>query len=184
MSRLDWKRGRFHTDYEVNEIAHGLRGYQGSQIQASIEYWRFDRQNSEMDDIFDEGVGAGKVYRPSVILPALHVTHNEGGSVDGDTGFYFNDDLYVTMSYTQFTRTGLTEADIRAVRYLKDRVLYDEKVFRVTQVNVLGQIKARDIIISIEGTQVKPDEMANDPQFAEYAIQPFGYQPEHDSPDN
>jgi hypothetical protein len=58
--------------------------------------------------------------------------------------------------------------DLNTQNYLKDRFVYDTKVFRVTSVQVLGQIKQKDIIVSIDATQVKPDEMVNDLQFAQY----------------
>jgi hypothetical protein len=37
-------------------------------------------------------------------------------------------------------------------------------------VQVLGQIQQRDIIVAIDATQVKPDELVNDIQFAQYAV--------------
>lgn len=168
MGRLDWKRGRFNSDFETQEIHHGLRGYQNSQAGDHVLYWRFDFENSEIDDIYDEGFGEGKVYRPPVDLQVLHATHDEGGNQNTDMGFYFNDNLYVSASYDQLYRTGLTFQDVDHQTYLKDRVLYDGRVFRVTQMSILGQIRNRDTIVSIEGTQVKPDELVNDPQFFDF----------------
>lgn len=173
MGRLDWKKGRFDQRYEVAQIEGALRGYQGSQIEDSVDYWRFDRANSQMDDVYNEGYGTGLVFHPSVNVPALHVTHNEGGRTGQLEGFYFNDDLYVTTSYDMFTRTGLTNADVQHQKYLKDRIIYDGIVFRVNSIQILGQVDRRDVIVSIEGTQVKPDELSNDPQFAAYAVQPY-----------
>lgn len=167
MGRLDWKRGRFNQDFEVGEIALGLRGYQSSQIEAEILYFRFDADASVMDDIYDEGDGVGRVYRPGVVLPVLHAAHDEGENQDTDTGFYFNDNIYITASFDQMFRSGLTFMDIQHETYLKDRLLYDQKVFRVTQIHVLGQIEQRDNIVSIEATQVKDDELINDTQFLE-----------------
>lgn len=172
MGRLDWKQGRFDNKYEVAGIENALRGFQGSQIEDSVDYFRFDRTNSQMDDVYNEGYGTGLVFHPSVNIPALHVTHNEGGRTSQEEGFYWNDDLYVTTSYDIFTRTGLTNADVHHERYLKDRILYDNLIFRVNSIQILGQVDRRDVIVSIEATQVKPDEMSNDPQFAAYAVQP------------
>ena len=175
MARLDWKRGRFDTDYEVGQIEGAVRGYQGSQVRDSVGYFRFDRADSQVGDIYDEGYGAGLVFRPSVDLPALHVTHTEGGQQNGEnnSGFYFSDTIYVTTSYDIFTRTGMTQADVHHERYLKDRVSYDGLLFRVESINILGQVDQRDTIVSFEGTQIKPDELSNEPEFAQYAIQPY-----------
>jgi len=168
MGRLDWKRGRFDSDFETAEIHRGLRGHQASQVGDQVDYYRFDFANSQMDDLYDEGAGLGKVYHPPVVLPCLHVTHDEGDNQDTDTGFYFNDNLYITAAFDQVYRTGLTLMDIEHQRFLKDRLVYDGRVFRVTQIHILGQIQTRDIVVSIEATQVKPDEMVNDPQFGAY----------------
>lgn len=168
MGRLDWKRGRFDTDFETEEIHRGLRGHQSAQVGDEVAYYRFNREGSGMDDLYDEGEGLGRVFRPPVDLPVLHVTHDEGDNQDTDTGFYFNDNIYISASYDQVYRTGLSLADIEHHRYLKDRVVYDGRVFRVTQIHILGQIQGRDVIVSIEGTQVKPDEMVSDPQFSNF----------------
>lgn len=169
MSRLDWKRGRFDSDFETQEIHRGLRGYQNAQAGDEIAYYRFDRANSEMDDVYDEGFGEGKVYHPPVDLQVLHVTHDEGENQDTDKGFYFNDSLYITASFDQLYRAGLTFQDIQHDGYLKDRIQYDGRIFRVQQIHILGQIEKRDIVVSIEATQVKPDELVNDPMFAEFS---------------
>ena len=174
MGRLDWKRGRFNADFETNQINGGLRGYQNTQAGDQIDYYRFSHVLSEMNDVYDEGDGAGKVYRPPVTVPVLHVNHNEGPNEDLDTGFYFNDDLYITASFDQLFRTGLVFQDIRTNKYLKDRIVYDTRVFRVTDMNIVGQIDERDIIVGIQASQVKPDELVNDPQFADFlAEEPF-----------
>ncbi len=169
MSRLDWKRGRFTSDkYETQEFNRALRGYQSTQVYDALKYFRFERSLSEMNDIFDEGEGAGRVYRPAVVVPVLHVNHTEGRNQDLATGFYVNDDIYVTASFDQLYRTGLSFQDIEHEIYLKDRFIYDRKLWRITAIHILGQVmRGRDIIISIEGTQVKASEIVNDPQFAE-----------------
>lgn len=170
MGRLDWKRGRFRSDtYETQEIHRALRGFQNTEVYDEISYYRFARPTSQMHDVYDEGTGGGKVYHPPVVIPCLHVTHNEGGNADTDSGFYYNDDIYVSASFDQIYRTGLVLADVQHNRYLKDRLAYNGKLFRVSQMHVLGQISAgRDIVVSMEGTQVKPDELVNDPQFLDF----------------
>jgi hypothetical protein len=166
MSRLDWKEGgRFDRKREQQQIDAALRGYQNAEIEDSISYYRYWAEESEMHAVYDEPTGTGLAFHPPVEIPVLHATHNEGGNQDTETGFYFVDDLYATMSYSQFLRTGLTEADVRSQNYLKDRVVYDGKAFRVTQIHVTGQISSTDFMVSLEGAQLKPDEYILDPQF-------------------
>ena len=138
---------------------------QNSAIEDEISYYRYWPEHSQEHPVYDEPDGTGLAFHPPVDVPVLHATHNEGPNQDTETGFYFVDDLYATMSFSQFTRTGLTEADIKHQDYLRDRVLYDGKLFRVTQIHVTGQISQTDFVLSLEGSQVKPDEYLLDPQF-------------------
>jgi len=168
MSRLDWKRGRFSVDFEQNEINSGLRGRQG-ETGDSVDWYRFDSEASVMDDIYDEGTGTGKAYRGPFVVPMLHVVREEGSNENTDTGTYWNDSVHATASFDQLRRAGFTFLDLDHQNYLKDRFVYDDRVFRVTRLEVLGQIKKRDVIVSIDATQVKGDELTNDAQFKRWS---------------
>lgn len=168
MARLDWKRGRFSPDLEVNEINNALRGYQDGYGDF-VDYFRFMLETSEMDDVYDEGHGVGRSYNGPIPLPSIQVIHTEGPQANTEGGFYYRDGISVTVSYAAFRRAGFPDADVNAADYLKDRLVYDNKVFRVTNVAVLGQLQRRDVIVSFEGAHVKPDELVNDLQFAKYS---------------
>ena len=172
MSRTDWKRGRFSVGFEDRAIAAGLRGWQSSTGDF-LDYWRFERDESSSDPVYDEGTGGGKVYLGPIQLPCLHVVHTQGSGLAGETmGFYSTDTLAATLSFVQFERTGLAIPDLRNERYLRDRATYDEKVFRITRISILGQIQRADLIIGLEGLQVNADELADDAQFQPYAVDP------------
>jgi hypothetical protein len=170
MSRVGWKGGRFSVDWETSEIYKGLRDWQrwtGDQIY----YFRFAYDQSSNDPVYGEADSdKGRVYFGPNIIPALHVIHTEGQNDNSEDGFYYNDTAHVTLSFDQIKKMGLNRIDLNTQNYLKDRFVYDTKVFRVTRVEVMGQIQQRDIIVSIDATQVKPDEMVNDLQFAQYVI--------------
>lgn len=168
MSRMDWKRGRFSVEFETNEIDSALEGRQ-DEIGDTVEYYRFSKELSETHDIYDEGSGEGRVFTGPFPLPCLHVTREEGRNQDLTEGFYVNDDIHVTASFDQVRKVGLSEVDIHTQNYLRDRFVYDERVWRVMQIKVLGQIQRRDFIVSIQATQVKPDELINDTQFKKYS---------------
>lgn len=170
MARVGWKGGRFSVDWETSEIYKGLRDWQrwtGDQVY----YYRFAYDQSSVDPVYGEVAGPlGRIYFGPNLIPALHVVHFEGENDNTVDGFYYNDRAHITLSFDQLKRTGLDRMDLNTQNYLKDRFVYDTKVFRVTNVQVLGQIQQRDIIVAIDATQVKPDEMVNDIQFAQYAI--------------
>jgi hypothetical protein len=169
MGRIGWKGGRFSVDFETSEIYRGLRDWQrwtGDQIY----YYRFAYDQSTKDPTYGEATGPlGRVYFGPNNIPALHVIHVEGENENTEYGFYSNDRAHVTLSFDQLKRLGMNKMDLNTANYLKDRFVYDTKVFRVTSVQITGQIQQKDIIISIEATQVKPSELVNDVQFAQYA---------------
>jgi hypothetical protein len=57
------------------------------------------------------------------------------------------DNLSITASFDALRKMGFTDQDIDHQKYLTDRIVYDDEVFRVTSVSVLGQIQNRDIIV-------------------------------------
>lgn len=171
MSRLDWKRGRFSMDLETNEIEGALRGRQ-DQTGDEVHYYRFLEADSEMDDLYDEGSGAGRVFAGPIPVPVMHATHEEGPAEQRREGFYYNDNLHVTAGYVMLRRIGLTDMDINTQSYLKDRIVYDGRVFRVLKIEVLGQIQRRDVIVSLDATQMRADEFTGDPQFDSFATSP------------
>lgn len=169
MGRADFKRGRFGIGLETRSIEQGLRGWQALTGDL-VDYWRFVRQEATTDPVYDEGSGAGKVYSGPIALPCLHVVHLQGGDMAGGTvGFYSSDTLTVTVAFRQFQRTGMYLADVRDEMYLRDRMTYDRKVFRLTRITALGQIQRADLILQIEGAQVNADELVDDAQFGAWA---------------
>jgi hypothetical protein len=169
MSRIGWKGGRFSVDYETQEIYKGLRDWQrwtGDQA----EYFRFAYDQSNKDPVYGEATGpAGRVYFGPLLIPALHVVHTESAVEEMPEGFTYHDKVHVTCSFDMLKRTGLELMDIETQNYLKDRIIYDGKVFRVYNVQILGQIQQKDIIVTFDGTQLRPEDMMNDRQFARYA---------------
>jgi hypothetical protein len=171
VSRADWKRGRFSAEVETQQIAEGLRGYQ-SGFGDQVLYYRFDFSRSVKHSVYDEAVSVGRVFKGPVEVPALHVVHGFGPDTLDDNGFYTNDELKVTCSFQQLSRVGLTHADLRNGQYLRDRIAYDGKLFRVLEMDIAGQIVRSDTVSTIRAMQLKPDEIEDDAMFGQYAVDP------------
>jgi hypothetical protein len=169
MARIDTKHGRQNNDQATDKILQAMRGYAENNGDW-ITYYRFNDAATVMDPVYDEAIGQGLVYSPPVRVQCVHVIHVEGGNENGDKGFYYNDDLDATIAFDLFLEAGMTMADIQTGNYDVDRLLYDRKLFRVTQLSVEGQIQERDIIIGLSATQLKPDELVNDVQFAAWSL--------------
>jgi hypothetical protein len=167
MSRLDFKKGRFNSDFETDRIFTAMEGWRRSYGDV-IRYYRYDASASQMDPVYDEAVGTGRAYFAPIAVPCQHVEHAQGANEYGEYGMYYNDSLTAFVSFTAFTGVGLTYSDIETGNYLDDRVLYDRKVFRITQLMTQGQIQQRDILVLLRGSQMKPDELVDDPEFANW----------------
>lgn len=165
---MDYKRGRFNPDKETDSILQALQGFQ--EVDGDwADYYRFDPVRSEMDEVYDEPTGNGLVYQDPVRLQCIHVEHVEGANEDSENGFYYNDDAALIVAFDRMLQAGMDYADVVTGNYIKDRLVYDRKVFRVRQISIRGQMQRRDIIVAISATQVKPDELVWDVQFANWA---------------
>lgn len=170
--RADWKRGRFGINAETTFIHRALRGWQ-NRTGDSVTYFRFQRAESDMHDVYDEATGAGRVFYGRWQVPALHVTHVESGNTDPrDSGLYITDTLRVVLEYDQLVKFGLTEMDIKHGTFQRDRIAYDNTLYAVQRVNILGQIRRRDVVVVIEAQQIRNDELVNDPMFNQYLSDP------------
>lgn len=169
MSRLDFKHGRFNSDFETNRVFVAMEGWRKSYGDV-LRYYRYDGIASEKDPVYDEAVGVGRVYNSPIAVPCQHITHVQGENEYGEYGMYHNDTLTAFISFAAFTGVGLTYADIETGNYLDDRVEYDRKIFRVAQIQTRGQIQQRDILVMLRATQLKADELVDDPTFANWSL--------------
>lgn len=168
MSRLDGKKGRWTSDVETDQIYVAMKGWQ--QVAGTIvDYYRFNSLATQVDNIYDEATGDGRLYFPRVRVPVLHATIVAGENENTDMGFYFNDTLTILCAFDQFTKTGMDFADVLQGNYLKDRIYYNQKVFRVLAMNPSGKIQERPTMIRIDATQLKPDELIDDTQYAPWS---------------
>lgn len=171
-SRLDWKRGRWNVNAETTLIHRALRGWQRA-VGDRVTYWRWQYNPSEMHAVYDEGTGVGRIFSGPWQLPVLHADHGEAGnSQPRDSGLSVTDRLEITAEFDQLTRVGLTDLDIRHGAYQRDRVAYDGLLYAVQHVDILGQIRRRDMIVRISCVQIRDDELVDDAQFADYLDDP------------
>lgn len=168
MSRLDWKKGRFSPDLETDKLLSGLRGWRDVNGDW-LNYFRYDN-NATTRNFYGESTGSGRKYLPPVRVPCIHVTYMPGANDNAEYGFYTNADLNAVVAFDLFVQMGMTLAYIDTQAYLKDRVVYDRKVFRITQLAVRGKIQERPTMVGLTATQCKPDELVDDAQFAQWSL--------------
>jgi hypothetical protein len=93
------------------------------------------------------------------------VTIVPGDNQNTDMGFYYNDTLHVICAFDQFTTSGMDYADVLQQNYLKDRIYYNQKVFRVLSMAPSGKIQERPTMVAIDATQMRTDELVMDSLF-------------------
>lgn len=163
MTRADWKAAGKHTasETETASIYEAQAGWRDSYGDW-LGYYHLDRNNSNWDDVYAEALSIA--YLPMIKLPVMHVVFNPSGNEQGEGGFYFNDAIVATIPYDLFSQSGLPFASMNPQGYDNDRCLYDRKVFRVTKLTAEGKIQKQPTTISLEATQLKPDENHDDPE--------------------
>lgn len=169
--RLDFRGSgsRFTKDYEVNSIRRALVGLQAEE-GTQVLWFAFDTVTTVMHNVYDEAdMMQGRRYKTPIEVPVLSAHHEQGARQQSEGGFYSLDTLNITGSFEQMRRSGLWQMDTRTDWYLRDRIVYDQVVFRPDTLRVLGQVGDRDIIVSITATEVSPEELESDPQFKAYS---------------
>lgn len=168
MSRIDWKNGRWSADVETDQIYMAEQGWRDVSGDW-IDYYRFNPTATIVDPVYDEATGSGRQYMPRVRIPVLHATIVPGENQNTDMGFYYNDTLSVICAFDQFVNTGMDYADVLQGNYLKDRIYYNQKVFRVLLMAPSGKIQQRPTMVRIDCTQLKPDELIDDTMFVPWS---------------
>lgn len=168
MARVDWHLGRFRADNETDRMFQGMRGWRDT-FGDWLDYYRFNEAKSDIDPVYDEVGPNGFFYDGPIRVPTLHVVHSRGENENGPIGFYFNDAIESYIPFDLFVGVGMQLVDIETGNFLKDRCIYRRKVFRITSLQIRGQIQQRPTIVTLSATQLKPDELIDSPQFAKYS---------------
>jgi hypothetical protein len=164
MARLDHKLGRFSPEYEAREFGQAMLGTFGVWGD-SCEYYRFSEASSAQHDVYDEPDAAGRWFLGPLRLPVIALVREEGMPYNQEGGMYWTDTAYFKIPYASLVRAGLWDLNADHGSYTRDRVVYDDRVFRVARIQVHGQIKRTDMTAVITVTQLKPADLATDSQF-------------------
>lgn len=169
MSRFGQRGGRFDQRHELDNIFEGteqdLQDFEGQ----TILWFVFDSATSVSDPVYSVGSrGTGRVWKPAVDLPVLTVQRTEGAEGANDQGFYVTDTVHVSLSMRQAENAGLGDLVNRADPHLFDRFIWQGNVFSPVRIQARGLLQFRHVVAGIDATQVNPEELVNDDQFAQY----------------
>lgn len=170
---------RFPIKQEIASIHEGLTGYQG-EVGTKVLWFAFDRVGSQpnpgtagddiYDDVYDEGSQTDALeWSDPIPVPVLSAVRYEGPRQVHDTGFYTTDRLHLSIDLRQARQTGLSNIDLRSVERMHDRLVYDNVVFRIMDIQIRGQLEDEDVVIGIDAIEVDPSELVNAPDFTNWA---------------
>lgn len=160
----------FDPRYEQESIDKGIAAQQ-FETGVTVQWWMWDAQDSRISNIYDEDTSAGgREWRGPVPVEVLQATRTEGSLEDAGEGAYAVDSATLVIGYKQAAKVGLLPDKTR--EHLKDRFVWDGEVWSPSSLvarNLLGGTNNRRSVIMVAATQVRDDEMVNDPQFQRYA---------------
>lgn len=162
----------FDIRYEQDSIDQGLAQQQG-ETGTTVPWFVFDKTNSHPDPVYGEG---GRAWKPPRPIPVYSVTRTEGGRDDGGgEGMYPVDSLTLWISYGQALAAGLLPTVDETHDHLKDRFLFDNEIWAPSEIvsrNWLGGGGRRAMVV-VTATQVRDDEMDDEPDFKQWAATPY-----------
>jgi hypothetical protein len=168
--RGSYEQGRFSIPYERASIAQGVDLDLQKQVGQTLAWWRFDRQATVIDDIYDVGASTGgRRYKDPLIIMTISAVVSQGQVRENDRGYYNTDSLRATINITEMDTKLRDSLSASLNDYLLDRIVYRNEVFTPTRVYPRGLIGDSYTVFTVDADQVNPEQLVNDPQFQQYA---------------
>jgi hypothetical protein len=156
---------RFSVQSEMNRIETGLLSDAQREWGESLKWYVFDPQTSDANAIYD--VGEERRWRPALIVPCLWVIRMTGDDSYRPEGLSTSDTLQFATTYGVLQdKLGWVTPEFDVRDYLKDRLVYEEKIFTIVSFDVTGRLLNRESIIAGRADQVREDQAIFDPEFA------------------
>lgn len=164
------EQGRFTVPKEHSSIASGIDYDLQRQVGQSIAWWRFDKEGTTVDEIYDVGDSTGgRYYHQPITIPTILAVIIQGEVRQTDRGFYNTDVLRATVNITEIDAHLQDSLSDALNDYYLDRIVYRHEVFVPTRVYPRGLVGDKYTVFTIEADQVNPEQLVNDPQFLNYA---------------
>jgi hypothetical protein len=169
--RGTWEQGRFNLPYERKTIASGIDYDLQRQVGQEIAWWRFDREATTVDEIYDVGASSGgRRYKDPLIILTLSAVIMQGQVRENDRGYYNTDTLRATVNITELDTKLRDSLSGSLNEYLLDRIVYRNEVFVPTRVYPRGLLGDSYTVFTIDADQVNAEQLVNDPQFQNFAL--------------
>lgn len=171
--------GRFSISSEIDRNWAGISEDLQRVVGGSLPWWRYNESATQVDSIYDVGAanGVGRQFKSPVMLKYIVAQLGQGQVVQSSEGYYQVDvlNLLVNMpdilAYYADAETDEDSffSDSLQDDLMRDRFVFNGRVFRPIQISLRGRIADRYTLISFNMMEVHDEELINDPQFSQYS---------------
>lgn len=138
------------------------------EVGTQLLWWEYDRTDSHMDDLYDEGSVEGqRRWYPPKLIPVYSVIRVDRTERPGAEGFYDANTMHFSGLIEQWEKAGLTDPH-DSQRHLFDRVKFGDAIYEIRVYQVHARLQLYETTVGVDSTQVNPEEMVNDPDFSAY----------------
>ena len=154
--------GRFTSEFEVKSIRHGIAQDLQAPVGQDVLWRLFDTAATVIDDVYDVGASSGgRSWKKGFALPVVNAYVFQNEMYQNDRGLYTVDTLRLFINYDDVIRF-IPTLDSQPDTHLKDRVEYRGQMYAPNRVFPKGQINMDYTVLTVDLTQVKPEETVND----------------------
>lgn len=165
--------GRFDADFETNSVLAGVDSDLKRPVGTTAKWYVWDPAQLTVDPIYDVGqditsATGGRGWKGPYDLPVVRAVIKQGQVKTSSVGYYNSDELHLTLNIEDVEKISpgvITNPD----KQNKGRIVWKNQVYRPYGVQERGIVAERFTLLVVECIQVMPEEMVNDPQFAQYA---------------
>jgi hypothetical protein len=178
--------GRFDIDYEALSIYEGINDDLRAPVGDYVDWWVWDQEHLEqnfsrvVDDIYDTsrntratvpGEVNGRKWKDPFKMPVVMTQLIRGANVMNERGFYVVDTLRIIINIKDVNQY-LPEMLPFPEDNIRDRIVYNGQVFSPTRLLPRGRFDGRYAVVTVDCNEVKAEELVNDAQFQQYALEP------------
>ena len=151
--------GRFSIPAEIDRYKNGIDEDLQNPAGDQVPWWRFDKAGTQVDDVYDTGVG--RHWRGPYTMPVISAHLAQGATFQNERGFYNADVLRLLINVRDLRRI-FPHATTNVDDFLRDRVQFNGKTFRPSTAQLDGRVLDRWTIFKVDLIEVKEDEQYND----------------------
>jgi hypothetical protein len=179
-------QGRFKIDFETLSMDEGIVDELRDPVGTTVKWWIWDptalasNYSTWVDPIYDvssQVENQGRRWEAPFDLPVIMAQQIRSTNVMNERGFYVTDTLRLVVAVEDLNRL-LPDMVENPTDHIKDRVVFQGKVFVPTRVMPRGRYKERYAVVTIDCNQVNEEELVNDPQFLTDTPLPLPTDPE------